>query len=103
MRSLVNTGVWAAQARMRESTKENDSSAERVSTETETVIELASATSTDSPNLRVRFSEPHRMTVRALKESTLKFVKYAASGIDAMPTGRICRVIEREREFGVLQ
>ena len=54
--------------------KENDSSAESVSTEMVTVMELASASSTDSPNLRVRFSEPHRMTVRALKESTLKFV-----------------------------
>ena len=36
---------------MRESTKENDSSAERVSTEMVTVMELASASSTDSPKL----------------------------------------------------
>ena len=51
---LVNTGFWAPQARMRESTKENDSSTESVSREMVTVMELASASSTDSPNLRVR-------------------------------------------------
>ena len=73
MRSLgEHRGLGAAGAHA-ESTKENDSSAERVSTEMVTVMELASASSTDSPNLRVRFSEPHRMTVRALNESTLNW------------------------------
>ena len=38
-------------------------------------MELASPSSTGRPNLRVRFSEPQRMTVSALKESTWKLVK----------------------------
>ena len=34
----------------------------------------------------------------------VKLVRYAAGGIShPMPTDRICRVIEREREFGVFQ